>query len=91
MTHRTSSSAGLPGTPCRLGHEAVLPCATAVAALGITRDHLDEDVPAKMNLTLGRVGETDEVAEAVSFSVSQQTHWIAGPDLVVDGGAVKTA
>ena len=44
-----------------------------------------------MNLTLGRVGETDEVAEAVAFFVSPQTQWIAGPDLIVDGGTIKTA
>ncbi|MFJ3405124.1 SDR family oxidoreductase [Promicromonospora sp. NPDC090134] len=65
---------------------------SAVAtASGITRDRtLDEGVPAKMGVTLDRVGEAHEVAEAVAFFLSPHAQWITGSDLVVDGGTIKT-
>lgn len=62
------------------------------AASGTTRDHvLDEDVPTSMGIALGRMGEPDEIADAVAFLLSPRARWITGTDLVVDGGMIKAA
>ena len=53
---------------------------------------LGEDVQAFMreaaNRPLGRVGTTDDVANAVLFLVSPMASWITGAALVVDGGGL---
>jgi NAD(P)-dependent dehydrogenase (short-subunit alcohol dehydrogenase family) len=61
------------------------------AASGATRDQvLDEAVPAGMGIALGRMGEADEIADAVAFLLGPQARWITGTDLVIDGGTIKT-
>jgi NAD(P)-dependent dehydrogenase (short-subunit alcohol dehydrogenase family) len=62
------------------------------AASGVTREQvLDEGVPGNMGITLGRMGEADEIAHAVAFLLGPQARWITGTDLVVDGGTTKAA
>jgi NAD(P)-dependent dehydrogenase (short-subunit alcohol dehydrogenase family) len=62
------------------------------AATGATRDQvLDEGVPARMGIALGRMGEAVEVAAAVAFLLGPDARWITGTDLVVDGGTLKVA
>ena len=41
---------------------------------------------AKRNLLLGRMGTADEIADAVSFLVSDKAAYITGQTLMVDGG-----
>jgi NAD(P)-dependent dehydrogenase (short-subunit alcohol dehydrogenase family) len=62
------------------------------SASGATRDQvLDEGVPASMGIALGRMGEADEIADAVAFLLGPQARWITGTDLVIDGGTIKAA
>jgi len=35
---------------------------------------------------LGRVGEVDDVAQAILFLVSQQSNWMTGQVITLDGG-----
>lgn len=39
-------------------------------------------------IPLGRVGEPEDIANAVLFLSCQESDWITGQDLIVDGGAV---
>lgn len=62
------------------------------AASGITREQvLAEGVPASMNISLGRMGQADEIAAAVAFLLGPEAQWITGTDLVIDGGTIKAA
>jgi NAD(P)-dependent dehydrogenase (short-subunit alcohol dehydrogenase family) len=47
------------------------------------RRHVSETTP------LGRVGEPDEIAKAVSFLASDDASYITGIELFVDGGMVQ--
>ncbi|WP_380163388.1 oxidoreductase [Jannaschia sp. R86511] len=51
---------------------------------------LDEHVPANMAISLGRMGEPEEVASLVAFLLGGEASWITGADLVIDGGMIKT-
>ncbi len=47
----------------------------------------DEDLEALRRLyPLGRVGEPEDIAAAVTFLASSDASWITGTTLVVDGG-----
>ncbi|MFD4644259.1 oxidoreductase [Lentzea sp. NPDC058436] len=62
-----------------------------VAQSGATRDEvLNHVAPTDMGVTLGRMGEPEEVAAAIAFLLGDEAAWITGADLVVDGGAIKT-
>ena len=39
---------------------------------------------------LGRMGEDEDVADAVLFLASQASRWITGANLVVDGGVTSS-
>ena len=57
----------------------------------VNRDGLEQDWPEgverwRRSAPLGRLGEPEEVADAVAFLVSPAAGWITGHDLVIDGG-----
>lgn len=57
----------------------------------VNRDGLEQDWPEgverwRRSAPLGRLGEPEDVADAVAFLVSPSAGWITGHDLVIDGG-----
>jgi NAD(P)-dependent dehydrogenase (short-subunit alcohol dehydrogenase family) len=62
-------------------------------APGIVRTHLAralwENFEDRLNemLPLGRIGEPDDIAGAITFLASDAARWVTGQTLVVDGGA----
>lgn len=58
----------------------------------VDREGLEDDWPEgvdrwRRSAPLGRLGQPDDVANAVAFLVSPGADWITGHDLVIDGGA----
>ena len=54
---------------------------------GEALDKLKEDLAR--NVPLGRMGDPDEIAKAVSFLASDEASYIAGIELFVDGGVAQ--
>jgi NAD(P)-dependent dehydrogenase (short-subunit alcohol dehydrogenase family) len=53
---------------------------------GVTREHIDKFVA---DVPMGRVGTPDEVAKAAVFLASDDSSYITGTELFVDGGAAQ--
>jgi NAD(P)-dependent dehydrogenase (short-subunit alcohol dehydrogenase family) len=67
----------------------------AVSPGVIRRDGIEEAWPEGVArwmkaVPLGRMGEDEDVADAVLFLASQASRWITGANLVVDGGVTST-
>jgi NAD(P)-dependent dehydrogenase (short-subunit alcohol dehydrogenase family) len=54
--------------------------------LGLSPAQMDAFLKAKSDTPLGRVGTPDEIASVVLFLVSDQSSYVNGIDLFVDGG-----
>lgn len=57
----------------------------------VDREGLEDDWPEGVerwrgSAPLGRLGEPEDIANAVAFLVSASANWITGHDLVIDGG-----
>jgi len=52
-------------------------------ALTIMKKEMENNVP------LGRLGEPDEIAKAVSFLASDEASYVSGTELYVDGGVAQ--
>ena len=55
--------------------------------LGMTQEQVDQWVQSAIgNIPLGRPGTTDEIAKAVGFLASDDSRYVTGIELFVDGG-----
>lgn len=57
--------------------------------LGIQQAELAQVLPRKLGISIGRMGTSQDVADAVAFLASDAAAYITGTELVVDGGADK--
>jgi len=58
--------------------------------LGLTKEQIAGFVDVQVNtIPLGRVGTTDEIAKAVSFLASDESSFVNGVELFVDGGMTQ--
>ncbi|MCI0546692.1 MAG: glucose 1-dehydrogenase [Candidatus Rokubacteria bacterium] len=54
-------------------------------------DGVEREMAAGRGIPLGRVGEPEDVARCVLFLVSEDSAWITGVEIVVDGGALAAS
>ncbi len=65
----------------------VIPTPAYNSGLGMTATQVDQFVAGAASQTpLGRPGTPDEIAKAVSFLASDESSFVAGVELSVDGG-----
>lgn len=93
----TATKAGIVNLTRDLATEVADSGTTANAVLpGVVKtaiqDLNDEETMEreKENTLLPRIGEPEDVAEAVRFFASEEAEWITGSELVVDGGYLAT-
>jgi len=65
--------------------------ARAMEATGASADEVMERTLRKAPIPAGRLGEPDEIADAVAFLASARADWITGVSLPVDGGTIPVA
>ena len=68
----------------------VVPTPGYNTSLGMTQEQVDQFVESSIgNVPLGRPGTTDEIAKAVSFLASDDSSYVNGIELFVDGGLAQ--
>jgi NAD(P)-dependent dehydrogenase (short-subunit alcohol dehydrogenase family) len=68
----------------------VVPTPGYNTGLGMTPDQVDQFVQSRIgDIPLGRTGTTDEIAKAVSFLASDDSSYVNGIELFVDGGLAQ--
>jgi len=68
----------------------VVPTPGYNTSLGMTQQQVDQFVESSIgNVPLGRPGTTDEIAKAVSFLASDDSSYVNGIELFVDGGLAQ--
>jgi NAD(P)-dependent dehydrogenase (short-subunit alcohol dehydrogenase family) len=65
----------------------VIPTPGYHTSLGMTKQQLDDYIQSVTSaIPLGRTGTTDEIAKAVAFLASNESSYITGSELFIDGG-----
>jgi NAD(P)-dependent dehydrogenase (short-subunit alcohol dehydrogenase family) len=68
----------------------IVPTPGYTNSLGMTLEQVDQYVQSSIgNIPLGRAGTTDEIAKAVSFLASDDSSYVNGIELFVDGGLTQ--
>jgi NAD(P)-dependent dehydrogenase (short-subunit alcohol dehydrogenase family) len=68
----------------------IIPTPGYNTSLGMTQEQVDQFVQSSIgNIPLGRPGTTDEIAKAVSFLASDDSSYVNGIELFVDGGLAQ--
>jgi NAD(P)-dependent dehydrogenase (short-subunit alcohol dehydrogenase family) len=66
-------------------------------APGVVRTHMaralweEHEAQVAAVLPLGRIGEPDDIADAIVFLAGQASRWMTGQTIVVDGGTAVRA
>jgi NAD(P)-dependent dehydrogenase (short-subunit alcohol dehydrogenase family) len=68
----------------------IVPTPSYNTALGLSDEQVDQYVQSSLgNIPLGRAGTTDEIAKAVVFLASDDSSYVNGIELFVDGGLAQ--
>ena len=68
----------------------VIPTPGYSTSLGMTQEQVDQFVQSQIgNIPLGRPGTTDEIAKAVLFLACDDSSYVNGIELFVDGGLAQ--
>jgi NAD(P)-dependent dehydrogenase (short-subunit alcohol dehydrogenase family) len=68
----------------------IVPTPGYTTSLGMTQKQIDDYVQSSIgSIPLGRPGSTDEIAKAVSFLASDDSSYVNGIELFVDGGLTQ--
>ncbi|WP_353622939.1 SDR family oxidoreductase [Rhizobium lusitanum] len=62
---------------------------SVAAAFGVDHKTFMSEIPARFQMTSGRITEADEVANLITFLTSDRISNVVGADYVIDGGTLK--